>query len=229
MANIRPERSYIVARQPLPVAPSEFLRPKAFLFAPFGLSFACGGLATLASHSSSRCEPCARSFSGANCFFLQRFSTKSFYVKSFVLLTMELSVRTLATWPVTRPSSAAPSKFNTAPETFVFLPPERSSPIPAVPSSLNSTTSSAASRRISAGRFPTSASFASPEPNLSRRQIRLWTLRKSSTWHPTPTGLCKPTRRALPPALRCFRSVAVLKPPKAPLSPVALRTPVHIV
>src|SRR5262245_55725396 len=103
-------------------------------------------------------------------FLLETIFHKILLLKSLVLLTMELSLWTLATWHVTRPFLAVLWMFNTAPETFAFPPREHSSRIPAVPSSLNNTTTSAASRRISAGKFPTSASFVWKNRNLSSRR-----------------------------------------------------------
>src|SRR4030095_14147193 len=77
-------------------------------------------------------------------FLLETIFHKILLIKSFVLLTMELSVWTLATWHVTRPFLAVLWMFNTAPETSAFQPPAPSSQIPDAPSSSHTITSSAA-------------------------------------------------------------------------------------
>jgi hypothetical protein len=139
-------------------------------------------------------------------FLFETIFHKIFLIKSFVLLTMELSLRTLAIWHVTRPFLAVLWKFNTAPETFAFPPPAPSSRIPAVPSSSNSITSSAASRKISAGKFPISASFVCRKPNLSldRRNHHL-PLRKFSVQKLVPPIRFKPAPLTRPEVRHFFR------------------------
>jgi len=147
----------------------------------------------------------SQTFAHKKLFPLETIFHKVFLIKPFVLLTMELSLRTLAVWPVTRPSLAVPLKSNTAPETFAFLPPELSWPILAAPSSSNSITSSAASRKISAGKFPTNASCVSKTSNPSPRRSRVLPPRKFSARRLPNPNLSKPTPLTLPLVLRFFR------------------------
>jgi hypothetical protein len=137
-------------------------------------------------------------------FLVETIFHKLSLIKSFVLLTMELSVWTLAAWPAIRPFLAVPWKFYIAPETFASPPPEHLWPIPAAPYSSNSITNNAANKRISAGRFPTSALFVlrrrkSLRLLLCPRRLRSSTLRQSQL------SLCERMQRTLPRVLLFFR------------------------